>query len=252
MDIRGTRVLLTGASGGLGEAIAQELHARGAAVVLSGRRQDVLEPLSDRLRASTLLADLTLEEGLDRIVECARRVDVLVANAGVSGESDLMRTGSDDIDRMIDVNLRGPIITAVEFAKERVRLGSPGHVVLVGSLAGMIASPNARLYDATKFGLRGFALALRLDLAGTGVGVSLVAPSFIRDSGMFADSAEVLPRGVRLKSPQDVARGVASAIERNRAEVFVAPMELRVAATLGGAFPRLVETAQRLRRGRPR
>ncbi len=102
--------------------------------------------------------------------------------------------------------------------------------MFVSSLSGRAASARSSLYNATKFGLRGFALALRMDLRAQGVGVSLVSPGFIRDAGMFADSGAPLPPGVGTRSPQDVARAVAEAIERNRAEVDVAPLSLRLRA----------------------
>jgi short-subunit dehydrogenase len=101
------------------------------------------------------------------------------------------------------------------------------------------------VYNATKFGMRGFALALREDMRPHNVGVSTVFPGYIRDAGMFADSGATLPAGVGTRSPQDVARATARAIERNRAEVDVAPLGLRLLALLGGAAPSLAATIQR-------
>jgi short-subunit dehydrogenase len=101
------------------------------------------------------------------------------------------------------------------------------------------------MYNATKFGLRGFTLSLAQDLAGSAVSASVVAPGFIRDAGMFADGGIDLPPGVRTKAPDDVATGVVTAIESGRPEVFVAPPELRLAATLGSVAPAISAAIQR-------
>jgi short-subunit dehydrogenase len=100
------------------------------------------------------------------------------------------------------------------------------------------------MYNATKFGLRGFALSLREDMVDTGVGVSIVEPGFIRVAGMFAASGTQLPSGVRTKSPEDVAAGVLRAIADDVAELFVAPVELRLAATLATVAPALSSRVQ--------
>ena len=114
-----------------------------------------------------------------------------------------------------------------------------GHMVFVASLAGKAASPRSTVYNATKFGLRGFALALQADLVGTGVGASLVSPGFIREAGMFADSGAKSPPGMGTSTPQEVAAGVVKAIEHNKVEVAVAPLMQRTLAHVGLATPGL-------------
>jgi short-subunit dehydrogenase len=120
-----------------------------------------------------------------------------------------------------------------------------GHVVFVGSMSGKAATPASSLYTATKFGLRGFAHALRQDLRGTRVGVSLVQPGFVGEAGMFAATGARTPNGVRTVSPERVAAAVVSAVERNRAEVNVAPVKLRLRCAVAGQFPGLTERAKR-------
>jgi short-subunit dehydrogenase len=115
----------------------------------------------------------------------------------------------------------------------------------MSSLSGKAATAGAALYNATKYGLRGFATALRADLRSSGVGVSAVFPGFIRDAGMFADAQVRLPPGVGTRSPEDVARAVVTAIERNRGEIDVAPLPLRAGATLAGLAPELSATLAR-------
>jgi short-subunit dehydrogenase len=118
-------------------------------------------------------------------------------------------------------------------------------MVFISSLSGKAAAPNSSIYSATKFGLRGFALGLRADLRKHDIGVSTVFPGFIREAGMFADAGISLPPGVGTKAPDDVARGVLRAIERNRAELDVAPIALRLGATLSGVAPELAATVSR-------
>ena len=113
----------------------------------------------------------------------------------------------------------------------------------MSSLAGKTASPRTSIYAATKFGLRGFALALREDLRSTPVGASVVLPGFIRDAGMFADSGAKPPPGLGTSTPQEVAAGVLRAIDHDRGEVQVAP---RVQRLLAGFAHRRPELAGRI------
>jgi short-subunit dehydrogenase len=120
-----------------------------------------------------------------------------------------------------------------------------GHIVYISSLQGKAAAPRSSLYSATKFGLRGFALSLREDLWPYGVGVSVVLPGFIRDAGMFADSGAKLPPGIGTRTPDQVATAVIRAIERNRAEISVAPLGLRVGSALAGLAPQIAAEVSR-------
>lgn len=245
MKLSGSTVLLTGATGGIGHAIARELHRRGARMILTGRRVDVLQELATELDARVLPADLADRAAVDRLLEEAGVVDVLVANAGLPGSGLLEEFSPEELDRVLDVNLRTPIVMARALAPAMAARGG-GHLLFVSSLSGKAASARSTLYNATKFGLRGFALALRTDLRGRNVGVSLVCPGFIRDAGMFADSGATLPPGVGTRSPQDVARAVAEAIERNRGEVDVAPLPLRAGTIFASVAPGLAASVTRM------
>jgi len=145
---------------------------------------------------------------------------------------------------MLEVNLRAPIALARALAPPMIERRR-GHMVFVSSLAGKVASPASSIYSATKFGLRGFALGLRQDLRPHGVGVSLVLPGFIRDAGMFADARVQLPRGVGTRAPEEVAAAVLTAIERNRAEVEVAPAWMRAGASFAGVAPTVAAAVSR-------
>lgn len=240
------RVLLTGATGGLGQAIARAFASRGASLVLTGRREDVLEPLARELGGRAVIADLASRADLRRVIEAAKReqVDVLIANAGMPATGALEDISREQLDRIINVNLRAPIALAKALSPAMVARGS-GHIVFMGSISGKVASPASSLYAATKFGLRGFALGLREDLRPHGVGVSIVLPSFIREAGMFAQTGVKLPPGVGTRSPQDVAAAVLRAVERNRAEIDVAPLGVRLGAAIASVAPQLAADVSR-------
>lgn len=237
-EIRGTTILLTGATGGIGQAIARTLAARGGRLILTGRRAEVLEPLAQELGGRALSADLADRDAPERLVAEAGEVDVLIANAALPASGTLDDYSLDEIDRALDVNLRAPIALAKLLAEPMAARGR-GHLVFISSLSGKSAQPGGSLYSATKFGLRGFALGLREDLRPRGVGVSTVFPGFIRDAGMFAEAGVELPKGVGTRTPQEVADGVQRAIEQNRAEVDVAPLSLRLGAVFSGVAPQL-------------
>lgn len=238
-------MLLTGATGGLGQAIARALGERGGELVLSGRRADVLEPLAAELGARAVAVDLSEEAGIERLLTDAGEVDILVANAALPAAGPLESFSIEELDRVLDVNLRAPIVLAHALVPAMLRAGR-GHLLFMSSLAGKSASPGASLYNASKYGLRGFASSLRSDLHASGVGVSAVFPGFIRNAGMFAESGMKLPPGVATRSPEDVARAVVAAIERNRAEVDVAPLTLRAGTVIAGVAPDFAASVARM------
>jgi short-subunit dehydrogenase len=243
MDLRGAKVLLTGATGGIGQALAAALAGRAGEMVLTGRRTDLLEPLAQQLGGRAIPADLTDRHAIEDLLNAAGEIDVLVANAALPATGLLADYCIDEIDRALDVNLRAPIVMA-KLVAQRMAARRHGHLVFISSLSGKIASGQASIYNATKFGMRGFALALREDMRPHNVGVSTVFPGYIRDAGMFADSGATLPRGVGTRSPQDVARAIVRAIETNVAEVDVAALGPRLVALVGAVAPGLSAAIQ--------
>jgi short-subunit dehydrogenase len=232
VELAGRTALLTGATGGLGRAIAAALAERGAKLVLSGRKAEALEALAGELPGDdhrTVSTDLAEAGAAERLAAEAGDVDVLVANAGLPGTGRLPDYSAEQLTGTLRVNLEAPILLARALEPAMLERGS-GHMVFVASLSGKSATPLSSVYNATKFGLRGFALGLRADLDPRGIGVSIVSPGTIREAGMYADSGAPPIPGLGTGSPQQVAAAVVRAIEKNKVEVTVAPPQQRLLA----------------------
>jgi short-subunit dehydrogenase len=241
VQLAGKTALLTGATGGLGQAIAEALAERGARLVLSSRKAEELDRLATSLPGEghrVVVADLALEGSALRLLEEAGALDVLVANAGLPASGRLEGFSQEEIGRALRVNLESPVRMARELFPGMVERGE-GHLVFISSLSGKVSTARASLYAATKFGLRGFALCLRDDLRGTGVGVSVITPGAIREAGLFADSGASAPPGLGTGTPEQVGRAVVRAIERNRGEISVAPRRQRLLTRVGMNAPEL-------------
>jgi short-subunit dehydrogenase len=249
VELEGKRVLLSGATGGLGRAIAGELAAQGAFLVLSSRKADELDRLAQSLpgasdRHPTIVADLAEPGAAEDLVERAGDLDGLVANAALPATGRLEGFSSEEVQRAIRVNFESPILMARALGPKLAEQGE-GHLVFVASLSGKVASPRSSLYNATKFGLRGFAFGLREDLHPHGVGVSVVSPGFVREAGMFADAGSKPPPGLGTTTPGKVAEAVVHAIRRNRNEITVAPLRQRLAVEFGYRHPEFAAAVQR-------
>jgi short-subunit dehydrogenase len=239
MELSGRTALLTGATGGLGRAIAKALAAGGATLVLSGRKREALEALAAELPGEghrVAPADLAEPGAAEALAAEAGAVDVLVANAGLPGAGLMEDFSPEQVVRALRVNLEAPMLLAQALFPAMLQRGS-GHLVFVASLSGKAPSPQASIYNATKFGLRGFALGLRADLQPKGIGVSIVSPGFIRGAGMFAESGVTPPAGLGTSTPEAVARGTVRAIESGKVEVVVAPPQQRFLAHFGLTTP---------------
>jgi short-subunit dehydrogenase len=249
VDLEGKRVLLSGATGGIGRAIAEELAGRGAGLVLSSRRKEELEKLAGSLpggasRHEVIAADLADDGAAEKLIEEAGDVDILVANAALPASGKLDDFSSKEVQRAVRVNLESPILMARALAPKLVEKGA-GHLVFISSLSGKVGTPGSALYSATKFGLRGFAFGKRADMHPHGVGVSIVSPGFVRGAGMWADAEVDPPPMIGMTTPAKVAKAVARAIERNRSEITVAPRRQRLAAEIGYRHPEFAARLQR-------
>jgi short-subunit dehydrogenase len=243
MEFDRARVLLTGASGGLGIAIASRLAERGARVVLSGRDGARLERVRERLDGTGHVvapADLFDPAAPRSLLQAAGELDALVSGAGLPASGWLQEYEPHQLSRALRVNLEAPMQIALLMLPGLLARGR-GQLVFVSSLAGKVASPGLSIYCATKFGLRGFALALRTELLGSGVGVSVISPGFIRDAGMFAASGADVPPAVGSLTAGQVADRVLGALAADPAEVVAAPRRHRVLAHAMMCAPRLWE-----------
>jgi 3-oxoacyl-[acyl-carrier protein] reductase len=184
-DLSGKTALVTGASGGIGRAIAIKLHEQGAHVALSGTRLEALDELAGELgeRASTAPANLGEAQAVEGLIEEAERnvgapIDILVSNAGLTRDSLLMRMKDEDWDTVIRVNLEAYFRlcrTAVRGMMKR----RWGRIIGVTSVVGVTGNPGQTNYAASKAGMIGFSKALAQEVASRNVTVNCVAPGFI-------------------------------------------------------------------------
>lgn len=237
MELRGRTVLVTGATTPLGQAIARRLLVEECELVLAGQSGDELDTLAGELEARVVVGDGA------RLVEAAGDVDILVTGAGGGGAGALDTHSLEDIDRVIDGGLKAPIVLARLFGERMVARGD-GHIVFISSLAAKTASADSSLVNATMFGVRGFALALRQDWAPLGVGVSCVNPGPL-GTALSTDGA-AHPAGFRPKLPRDVAAAVVKAVRHDRAEVDVADPVRRAGVVFGQLAPQAAARLQRL------
>lgn len=184
LDLTGKVALVTGASGGIGSAIARRLRAQGARVVLSGTRRDALEALAAELGGEVFVApaDLGDPEAVEALVPAAEAglgpLDILVANAGVTKDGLLLRMKDEDFERVLRVNLES------YFRLSRAALKGMfkrrwGRIIAVTSVVGVTGNPGQSNYAASKAGMIGFTKSLAAEVASRGVTANCVAPGFI-------------------------------------------------------------------------
>ena len=231
MEIRGTTAILTGASRGIGERLAEELARRGVSLALAARSADEIEKLAERVRAMGVQAiavptDVTDRSALQNLVERTEAElgppDLLINNAGVDSVEHFERMDPDRIESMVATNVIGPEILSRFVCPGMIERGR-GHIVNISSTAGKTVPPFMTVYSSTKYAIAAFSWGLRLELAPHGIGVSVVYPHFVQEVGMFARRGTKPPRVIGSVTVDDVVRKTIQAIEENKAEMIVAP-----------------------------
>lgn len=243
------RIILTGATGGIGRAIAQALAAQGAALLLVGRRADALEDLRRELARSDdsvtcVCADLTTGEGREAIATAARQfsANTLINNAGVNTFALLEGQSEADIERQLNTNLIAPMLLTRRILP-LLASEADAYVLNIGSAFGSIGFAGFAPYCASKFGLRGFSEALRRELADSTIRVGYLAP---RSTHTALNSRQVVAMNAELgnavDAPAVVADAVVRMVKKREALRHIGQPE-RFFARLNAVLPSLVDNA---------
>jgi short-subunit dehydrogenase len=225
--------VITGAGSGIGRAFALEAGRRGFQLALVGRRRDTLAAtqadLTQPADSFIIVADVTTPEGRERVraglAGAWGQLDCLVNNAGIVAAGPLSGLGDGELGRLVATNLTAPIALTRELLP-LLRSAATARVVNIGSLAGDIPMPLFAAYSATKFGLRGFSEALRLELESLGIGLTYAAPSGVRTAAAEAVAPVLAALGMRADdSPAAVAVRLWDAVEARRDTVYPAGRE---------------------------
>jgi short-subunit dehydrogenase len=236
MRLRGAVAVVTGASSGIGQAVAVRLVASGARVFAAGRNEQALAAVSGATPLVADLAEPSAPQWLARqVLDSAGRVDLLVNNAGAGGAGLLAEQSPEALDRLLTVNLRAPVQLTRAVLPAMLEQGA-GSLVFVTSIAGRLGVREEAVYAAAKAGLDVFAESLRFEVADRGVGVTVVVPGVV-DTPFFDRRGRPYPRRRPRPLPaQRVADGIVSAIEADRAEVYL-PAWLRFPVAVRAVLP---------------
>ncbi|CAN5234356.1 SDR family oxidoreductase [soil metagenome] len=249
MSIAGTTILVTGASGGIGAAIARELANKQATLLFTGRNEAQLEALAAALRGAgsaihVLPFDLTAPgapvELAERALEFTGRLDTLINCAGTQSFGFFSGESPQDTARTFHVNTIAPI-ALINAVLPHMLSRHQGHLVNVGSIFGSIGFPCFATYSASKFALRGFSEALRRELVGSGVRTTYIAPRFTK-TALNGDAATRMATalGISQDDPRDVAASVVAELERGGQDRYLGWPE-KLFVRLNSMFPRLVD-----------
>ena len=252
-NISGKVVWLTGATSGIGEALAYELAQRGASLVLSARREDVLRQVQAACQNAEkhlvlpldMLDPACFEPSLQTVADHFGRVDILIHCAGISQRARAVETQLDVDRRIMELNYFGPVALTKQVLPSMLARGD-GHLVVISSLLGKFGAPTRSAYCASKHALHGFFDALRAEVHGQGISVTLVCPGFVCTSAsMNALTADGTPHGkmdrviAKGMSSSECARRIVRAIEQRRPEVYIG--KERFAVYLHRLAPRLFQ-----------
>jgi short-subunit dehydrogenase len=252
-ELRGKTAIVTGAARGAGVHIAAALAAEGMDLVLVDRAADALVMVANDIgrtgaRVVHVVADVTSETDRRSIVDAAAQwsghADALVNNAAIIEWVPFERQDPEHIARIVETNLLAPLYLSRMLLPGMLERRC-GHIVNHGSMSGKRGMPYTPVYGASKAGLVLWGEALRMELKGTGVGVTAVISTFITEAGMSADHGLPAPRYSGPVSPGRVARAVVRALRQDPPEIIVSSMPIRPLLVVTDLFPRLSDPVLR-------
>lgn len=250
MDIRDKYIVLTGATGGIGRAIARKLSNDGARLILVARNEQRLAALMDELRGDdhrAVFADLSQARGRQRVLEVCHMtgVSLLINAAGINEFEMFEKQSPDDIQNLLEINLLSPILLTQELLP-LIAQQQDGRIINIGSTFGSIGYPGFSTYCASKFGLRGFTEALRRELADTNTRISYVAPRATR-TDLNSDSVVAMndELGTAMDDPALVANEVMQVIRgSSRTDKYIGWPE-KLFVRVNALFPGIVDNSLR-------
>jgi short-subunit dehydrogenase len=257
--LAGSRILITGASQGIGRSLAEVAADRRARVLAAARSDELLRELADKIRArggilETVRADVTSAADRQRMVEAAQRafggLDILVNNAGIGATGHFAEVSPDRLRKIMEVNFFGLTETTRAFLP-LLRQGNRPAVVNISSIAGKRGIPARSEYSASKFAVQGFSEALRAELAKDGIDVLIVCPGLTQTNfshNMLEQKARLQMDHMRGMTAEQVARATLRAIERGQNEVCLS-FSGKLLVLVCRFFPRLADriAARRVR-----
>ena len=220
-DLSGRSALVTGASGGIGSAVAKALSQQGAKVVLSGRRKEALQAVASEIgeRAVVAVADLSSADGADSLMKVAAEasggtIDILVNNAGLTHDGLFMRMKDEDIDAVLDVNFKAAF-RLMRSATRSMTKARWGRIINITSVVGLVGNPGQANYAASKGALTAMSKSVASELASRGITINCVAPGYVSTAmtDVLSEKQKELvessvPMG-RMGTPEEVAASVA-------------------------------------------
>ena len=257
--LRDSRILITGASQGIGRALAELAAARGARVLAAARSPDLLRELAQQVRASggileTVEADVTSAADRQRMADAARErfggLDLLINNAGIGATGHFADVSSERLRKIMEVNFFG-LTETTRVCLPLLRQGNRPAIVNISSIAGKRGIPARSEYSASKFAVQGFSEALRAEVAKDGVDVIIISPGLTNTNfsrNMIEQKARVQYDHLRGMTPEEVAQATIRAIERGTYEVNLT-LQGKLIVLINRFFPRLADriAAKRVR-----
>jgi len=254
-------VWITGASSGIGEALSREYNKRGIFVVLSARREKVLQKVRNELtnpeNAMILPLDVTdftsIDEKVEKVIDSCGRIDMLINVAGIDYKDWVHNTPLSIYQKVMDINFHGNIAVTLKVLPHMEERGS-GHIACVSSVNGLLSDKCSSAYSAAKHGLHGFYDALRAELP-RGIAVSMIAPGFIRTNitmnslnGRGQTFGEYSKASLKGMAPEKMAKKVIARLERRSPLIFVGGFTEGIGILIHRLFPkafyRLVRTIE--------